>query len=111
QRVTAPATVPPKDYTASLEQSVAGLRLAVPTNFFFKEITEEARSAFDAAVDLLRGLGATVEELHIPHGELAGILSAILLPEAYAYHAQDLAELPGKNPRPVPNRLQGGGRD
>ena len=70
-RDPASAKVPAEDYTASLEQSVAGLRLAVPTNFFFEEITEEARSAFDAAVDVLRGLGATVEELHIPHGELA----------------------------------------
>src|SRR4029434_5573946 len=109
QRVTAPATVPPKDYTASLEQSVAGLRLAVPTNFFFKEITEEARSAFYTAVDVLRDLGMTVEELHIPHGELAGILQAIMLPEAYAYHAQDLAELPEKYPAQLRNRLQSGG--
>jgi aspartyl-tRNA(Asn)/glutamyl-tRNA(Gln) amidotransferase subunit A len=86
--------VPVEDYTATLEQSIAGLRLAVPTNFFFEDLTVEARSAFDAAVDVLRALGATVEELDIPHGELAGVLQAILLPEAYTYHATDLAELP-----------------
>jgi aspartyl-tRNA(Asn)/glutamyl-tRNA(Gln) amidotransferase subunit A len=98
-RDPASATVPVEDYTATLEQSIAGLRLAVPTNFFFEDLTGEARSAFDAAVDVLRALGATVEELHIPHGELAGVLQAILLPEAYTYHAQDLTELPEKYPR------------
>src|SRR5262249_22792770 len=56
-RDPASAKVPAEDYTASLEQSIAGLRLAVPTNFFFEGITEEARSAFDAAVDVLRDLG------------------------------------------------------
>jgi len=101
--------VPVEDYTATLEQSIAGLRLAVPTNFFFEDLTGEARSAFDAAVDVLRVLGATVEELHIPQGELAGVLQAILLPEAYTYHALDLAELPEKYPKQLRNRLKGGG--
>jgi aspartyl-tRNA(Asn)/glutamyl-tRNA(Gln) amidotransferase subunit A len=108
-RDPASAKVPVEDYTASLEQRVAGLRLAVPTNFFFAEITEEARAAFHAAVDVLRGLGMTVEEVHIPHGELAGALQAVLLPEAYAYHAQDLAELPEKYPKQLRNRLKSGG--
>src|SRR5262249_57821873 len=75
-RDPASAKVPAEDYTASLEQSIAGLRLAVPTNVFFEGITEDARSAFNAAVDILRDLGATVEELHIPHGELAELLLA-----------------------------------
>jgi aspartyl-tRNA(Asn)/glutamyl-tRNA(Gln) amidotransferase subunit A len=101
--------VPAEDYTASLDQSVAGLRLAVPTNFFFESITAEARSAFDAAVDVLRHLGTTVEELHIPHGELAAVLPAVMLPEAYAYHAQDLAERPEKYPAQLRNRLKAGG--
>jgi len=108
-RDPASAKVPVEDYTATLEQSIAGLRLAVPTNFFFEDLTGEARSAFDAAVDVLRVLGATVEELHIPQGELAGVLQAILLPEAYTYHAQDLTELPEKYPKPLRNRLKGGG--
>jgi aspartyl-tRNA(Asn)/glutamyl-tRNA(Gln) amidotransferase subunit A len=51
----------------------------------------------------------TVEEVHIPHGELAGALQAVLLPEAYAYHAQDLAELPEKYPKQLRNRLKSGG--
>jgi aspartyl-tRNA(Asn)/glutamyl-tRNA(Gln) amidotransferase subunit A len=108
-RDPASAQVPAEDYTASLDQSVAGLRLAVPTNFFFESITEEARSAFDAAVDVLRHLGTTVEELHIPHGELAAVLPAVMLPEAYAYHAQDLAERPEKYPAQLRNRLKAGG--
>jgi aspartyl-tRNA(Asn)/glutamyl-tRNA(Gln) amidotransferase subunit A len=108
-RDPASARVPVPDYTETLEAGIAGMRIAVPTNFFFEGITDDSRSSLYAAIDVLRDLGAIVEEVTVPFGELAGCTQAIILPEAYAYHAQDLAEVPEKYPEQLRNRFKAGG--
>jgi aspartyl-tRNA(Asn)/glutamyl-tRNA(Gln) amidotransferase subunit A len=107
-RDPASSTAPVEDYTADLHRGVNGLRIAVPTNFFFDQITDDARRAFDAALEVFRGLGAEVEELEISGGELAACNRAVMLPEAYAYHAMDLAELPEKYPDQLRNQFRSG---
>jgi aspartyl-tRNA(Asn)/glutamyl-tRNA(Gln) amidotransferase subunit A len=102
------ATTPVEDYTAKLGLGVKGLRIALPVNFFFDKITDDARAAFNTAVEVFRDLGATVEEVSIPQGELAGCTRAVMLPEAYAYHARDLAELPEKYPDQLRNQFRSG---
>ena len=81
----------------------------MPTNYFFDKITDDARAAFDAAAAVFRELGAVVEEITIPQGELAGCGQAVMMPEAYAYHARDLAESPQKYPAQLRNRFRSGG--
>jgi aspartyl-tRNA(Asn)/glutamyl-tRNA(Gln) amidotransferase subunit A len=103
------AQVDVPDYTATLGEGAKGLRMAVPTNYFFEEISDEARAAFYGAVDVFRGLGATVEEITIPHADLAACSQIISPVEAYAYHAKDLAELPQKYPATLRSRFQTGG--
>jgi aspartyl-tRNA(Asn)/glutamyl-tRNA(Gln) amidotransferase subunit A len=107
-RDRAAANVPVTDYTASLNQGVSGLRIAVPTNYFFDEISDEQRVAVDAAIEVFRNLGAKVDEIVIPNGELAGCTRAVMLPEAYAYHAKDLAEVPEKYPEQLRNQFLAG---
>jgi aspartyl-tRNA(Asn)/glutamyl-tRNA(Gln) amidotransferase subunit A len=107
-RDPAAATQPVEDYTAGLNAGLKGLRIAIPTNFFHEKLGDEAKAALYAAADVLRGLGATVEEITIPQAELAGALLAIMFPEAYAYHARDLAERPEKYPAPLRNRFRSG---
>jgi aspartyl-tRNA(Asn)/glutamyl-tRNA(Gln) amidotransferase subunit A len=102
------STAPVADYTAELERGVNGLRIAVPRNFFFDQITDDARKAFDDAVEVFRALGASVEELEVPNGELAGCTRAVMLPEAYAYHASDLAEVPERYPEQLRNQFRSG---
>jgi aspartyl-tRNA(Asn)/glutamyl-tRNA(Gln) amidotransferase subunit A len=108
-RDPAAASAPVEDYTVKLKSGVKGMRIAVPTNYFFEKITDDARAAFDAAVDVFRDLGASVEEVTIPQGDLAGCTQAVMMPEAYAYHARDLAESPQKYPDQLRNRFRAGG--
>ncbi|HLZ72856.1 MAG TPA: amidase [Dehalococcoidia bacterium] len=107
-RDPAAAAQPVEDYTASLDAGVKGLRAAIPTNYFHDKLSDEAKAGIYAAADVLRGLGATVEEISLPHAELAGALLGVMFPEAYAYHARDLAETPEKYPTPLRNRLLSG---
>ncbi|HTE84497.1 MAG TPA: amidase, partial [Dehalococcoidia bacterium] len=109
QRDPACATVPVEDYTAQLGNGVKGLRIAVPVNFFFEKITDDARASFNAAVEVFRDLGAVVNEVTIPQGELAGCGRAAMMPEAYAYHARDLAESPDTYPDQLRNQFRSGG--
>jgi len=57
---------PVADYTAGLEQGVRGLRLGVPDEYFTKGMDAEVEGAVRAAIDVLKGLGATLERLSLP---------------------------------------------
>jgi aspartyl-tRNA(Asn)/glutamyl-tRNA(Gln) amidotransferase subunit A len=57
---------PVSDYTATLEQGVRGLRLGVPDEYFTKGMDAEVESAVRAAIDVLSGLGATLERISLP---------------------------------------------
>jgi aspartyl-tRNA(Asn)/glutamyl-tRNA(Gln) amidotransferase subunit A len=57
---------PVPDYTAGLEQGVRGLRLGVPDEYFTGGMDPEVESAVRAAIDVLKGLGATLERVSLP---------------------------------------------
>src|SRR3989442_11178837 len=59
-----PAPVP--DYAATLAQGVKGLRLGLPDEYFIEGMDPEVDRAVRTAVDVLRGLGATVERVSLP---------------------------------------------
>src|SRR5204863_9388883 len=59
-----PAPVP--DYAATLAQGVKGLRLGLPDEYFIEGMDPEVERAVRTAVDVLRGLGATVERISLP---------------------------------------------
>jgi aspartyl-tRNA(Asn)/glutamyl-tRNA(Gln) amidotransferase subunit A len=57
---------PVADYVAGLEQGVHGLRLGVPDEYFTKGMDVEIENAVRAAIDVLKGLGATLERVSLP---------------------------------------------
>src|SRR5881296_3533443 len=59
-------TAPVPDYTAALAQGVRGLRLGLPDEYFIEGMDPEVERAVRTAVDVLRGLGATVERVSLP---------------------------------------------
>jgi aspartyl-tRNA(Asn)/glutamyl-tRNA(Gln) amidotransferase subunit A len=79
---------PVPDYTAKLTGDIKGLTLGVPKNFFSDYTDPEVSSAFDAAVKVLTGLGARIEEVTLPPLENAWTQLAlpILNGEANAWH-------------------------
>ena len=58
------ATVP--DYVGTLGHGIAGLRVGVPDEYFGEGLDPEIDRAVRAAIDVLRGLGATVERVSLP---------------------------------------------
>ena len=57
---------PVPDYAAGLERDVRGLRLGVPDEYFIAGMDPEVERAVRAAIDVLKGLGATLEHISLP---------------------------------------------
>ena len=90
-----PATVdtPVPDYTEGLDGGVAGLRIGIPTTYFFDGVDPELAAAVHAAASAFEGLGARLVEVDPPMTELVlPALWSICLPEASAYHQTLLRE-------------------
>jgi aspartyl-tRNA(Asn)/glutamyl-tRNA(Gln) amidotransferase subunit A len=93
----ASASVPVPDFTASLGGGLADVRIAVPRNFFETDLTcePEVLSAFNAALDVFRSLGATVTDITLPPlGLITDLVSLIIAAEAFAIHGKWLRETP-----------------
>jgi aspartyl-tRNA(Asn)/glutamyl-tRNA(Gln) amidotransferase subunit A len=87
------ADVPVPDYIAELSGSVKGLRIGVPTEYFFDspELDPEVKAAVLAGIKVLEEAGAVVREVTIPHAGLAKDANSIIWSaEGMAYHHDDL---------------------
>ncbi|MBI3668150.1 MAG: Asp-tRNA(Asn)/Glu-tRNA(Gln) amidotransferase subunit GatA [Acidobacteria bacterium] len=81
------ANEPPPRLDLSAEPGLKGFRLGVPRNYYFERLEPEAEAAVRAAIQVLRGLGAEMEEVEIQGIEDFTVLSRlILMPEATALH-------------------------
>ena len=90
------AAVP--DYRAVLERSeLKGLRLGIARTMFERDsvASDEMRSAFDRAVEVLRGLGATISEVELPPLALYSATATLIARgEGFAIHEKTLRERP-----------------
>ncbi len=76
---------------------ISGLRIGRARGYTVSDIDEDVVRVVDEAVDVLSDLGATVEDVDLPHVEhAAGLLSAIMLPEAASVHHRALRATPEK---------------
>lgn len=62
---------PVPDYPASVGDSLKGLRLGLAREFMVGGLNPEIRVSVEAAVNHLQNLGATIEEVSLPHSEYA----------------------------------------
>jgi len=86
---------PVPDMLATLDGSVAGVRIGLNKAYFFDapELNAEVRQAVLSAIDCLTAAGANVIDVPFPHGEVAcDAQRVIMFSEAYAYHERDLQE-------------------
>lgn len=65
------ANIPVPNYVANLNGDVKGLRIAVPKEFFVEGVDDAVRQSVLDALEVLKGLGATVEEVSLPHTKYA----------------------------------------
>jgi Asp-tRNA(Asn)/Glu-tRNA(Gln) amidotransferase A subunit family amidase len=77
----------PTDYTSKLSGDVSGLRLGVPSDFFSAMTDPEVQDAFNAAVQVLSGLGAQIQEVSLPDLQSAwSIAETLMNVEANVWH-------------------------
>ena len=62
---------PVPDYIAGLDGGVRGLRIGLPKEYFVEGMSPEVEQAVRAAVRQLESLGASIEEVSLPHTEYA----------------------------------------
>jgi aspartyl-tRNA(Asn)/glutamyl-tRNA(Gln) amidotransferase subunit A len=67
-------------YTAALDGDIKGLRLGLPREYMVGGLDPEVKAAVDAAVKQLQTLGASVEELSLPHTDYAAATYYIIAP-------------------------------
>lgn len=65
------APVPVPDYTAALNQEIAGLKIGVPKEYFLPGLDTAVEQAVGAALQHFESLGATLVEVSLPHTEYA----------------------------------------
>jgi aspartyl-tRNA(Asn)/glutamyl-tRNA(Gln) amidotransferase subunit A len=85
------------DYSAALTRSVKGLVIGVPTRWLEKEAPPSAATmaAFEAALDVFRGLGASVRAVTLPPIEQFDDAKKIIaISELFTIHAADLRKRP-----------------
>lgn len=99
------------DYPAGIERGVAGLRIAVPENFFFQGLDPEMASGVRGALRALEGLGARVAELRVPDPQVMNdVCNIVSRCEGAAVHARLWRERPHEIQPVVRARLELGFR-
>jgi len=62
---------PVPDYVATLNDSLEGLRIGLPKEFFSKDLNSEMAQTLETAIKELEKLGAIVKEVSLPNSHLA----------------------------------------
>ncbi len=104
-RESTSVNVPVPDYAAALGSSIKGLRVGVPREYFVEGMQQGVEETVRAAIRVLESLGATTQEVSLPHTDYALPTYYLIAPaEAsanlarydgvkYGYRAQDGNEM------------------
>jgi aspartyl-tRNA(Asn)/glutamyl-tRNA(Gln) amidotransferase subunit A len=63
--------VPVPDYSARLNDGVAGMKLGVPKEYFVEGMDPQVEARVREAIEVYRGLGAEIVEVSLPHTKYA----------------------------------------
>jgi aspartyl-tRNA(Asn)/glutamyl-tRNA(Gln) amidotransferase subunit A len=101
------AEVSVPEFDKGLSDNLRGVRLGIPREFFFENITAEVKSAVTSAIDRMSDLGAQIQEVSIPLlDHTVAIWNTCVLPEATAYHLNHLRTHPELYTPEVRERLE-----
>ena len=62
---------PVEDYVARLDDSIEGLRIGLPKQYFSAELDDEIRSKIDDAIAVLQKAGAKISDIELPNTQLS----------------------------------------
>lgn len=89
------AQVEVADYEGKLEDDVRGMRIGVPTSYFYDAVDPEMEAAVRASLNVYRGIGVEIVEVDIPDLEQIYELAQVgLKAEASAIHEEWLRTRP-----------------
>jgi aspartyl-tRNA(Asn)/glutamyl-tRNA(Gln) amidotransferase subunit A len=85
--------LPVPDYHRSLNESVRGVRIGIPTEHFFEHVHAETDAALRRAISVLKEMGTELVDVKVPNASLCGPTSSIILgSEAAVFHEKRLKE-------------------
>lgn len=88
---------------------LARLRLGKLGGYFLDRLDDQVRNRFEEALSRLHGTGVSIAEADMDHAaSIALTYASIVLPEAYAYHAHTLEQMPAAYSDGVRARLEMG---
>ena len=61
----------PLDYRRFLQKDIAGFKIGLPREYFIDGLDEQVKEKVSAALEVFKGLGATVREISLPHTKYA----------------------------------------
>jgi len=97
---------PVPDYAAALGEGVRGLRLGIVEDWYRDAPHPDVAPAVDAAVEVLRGLGAEIEPVRLSSlRDYTDCKTTISIVELYAIHERDLRSRPQDFGRILRNRV------
>ncbi|QHC23153.1 amidase [Streptomyces sp. GS7] len=89
------ASRPPTGHRPQDHDRLDGLRIGVPTAYYFDRVDPGVEAAVRAALDHMAGLGAHLVDVQIPLPDAVQATHwALMVPEATAYHAPRLRAAP-----------------
>ena len=100
---------PVPDYEAGLEEGVSGVRIGVPTNYFYEKTVDETRAGMKASLEVYRSLGAQVVTVEVPDPrEIFALGQIVSRSEVATIHREWLATRPEDYSPQVRARTQQG---
>jgi aspartyl-tRNA(Asn)/glutamyl-tRNA(Gln) amidotransferase subunit A len=98
---------PVGDLMAALDRAPAGLRVAVPENYYLDGVAPEVRTAVEAAASVLTALGVRVTTLRLPDPAILSDVANILArSESSSIHARVVRDRPHELGAAVRSRLE-----
>jgi aspartyl-tRNA(Asn)/glutamyl-tRNA(Gln) amidotransferase subunit A len=104
------ADEPVPDYVGQLANaSVKGLRIGVPTSYFYDDVAPSVHAALDASLDSYRAQGAEIVAVDVPDMEVyRDLCNVVLKVEAANIHADWLRTRGNEYSNEVRARIEGG---
>jgi aspartyl-tRNA(Asn)/glutamyl-tRNA(Gln) amidotransferase subunit A len=100
---------PIPDYERGIDAGIKGLKIGVPREHYYDDVTADVRRAMDASLAVLRSLGARIVPIDVPDPKpLFAVSSLISKCEAAAIHARWMRERPQDYSMVVFSRVEDG---
>lgn len=95
QKDSSTSTKPISDLESECGKEITGMRIGIPTSYFFEIASDEIKQKIDSVINLYQGLGVEFVDVDLPDMHLITHLSNIIFPtEACSIHATWLNERP-----------------